>query len=122
MNTLIYDFNQSNVRKGDQTLSAGIKPVFSFDYDILNYSSVTTSPSIYQSENAEYELNDAQCAEIEEYISGITPDSTETANFESKIYLAETDWYVIRKTETGAAIPTDILVARADARAAITTE
>tara|TARA_R110000744_G_scaffold352500_1_gene458619 strand:+ start:346 stop:714 length:369 start_codon:yes stop_codon:yes gene_type:complete len=122
MNSLIYDFNQSNVRKGDQTLSAGIKPVFSFDYDSLNYSSVTTASSTYQIENADYDLTDEQCAEIEEYISGVTPDPTETTNFQSKMYLAETDWYVIRKTETGTAIPTDILVARADARAAITTE
>jgi hypothetical protein len=122
MNSLIYDFNQSNVRKGDQTLSAGIKPVFSFDYDSLNYSSVTTASSTYQIENADYDLTDEQCAEIEEYISGVTPDPTETTNFQSKMYLAETDWYVIRKTEIGTAIPTDILVARADARAAITTE
>jgi len=38
---------------------------------------------------------------------------------DSLAYLAETDWYVIRYTETGAAIPQDILDARAAARAAI---
>ena len=37
----------------------------------------------------------------------------------SLTYLANTDWYVVRKTETGKAIPQEILVARADARLAI---
>ena len=119
MNTLVYDFNQSNVRKGDQTLSAGIKPVFSFDYDSLNYSSVTTTSSKYQSENAEYELNDAQCAEIEEYISGVTPDPVTQTNMDSLMYLAETDWYITRHAETGVAVPDEITTARAAARAAI---
>ena len=31
-------------------------------------------------------------------------------------YLAETDWYVTRKAETGTAIPNDILTKRAQAR------
>jgi hypothetical protein len=34
-------------------------------------------------------------------------------------FLSQTDWYVIRNFETGAAIPQDILDARAAARAAI---
>lgn len=44
----------------------------------------------------------------------------ETATFreraEAKKYLANTDWYVTRLTETGTAIPEEVLVARADAR------
>lgn len=31
-------------------------------------------------------------------------------------YLCETDWYVVRKTETAAAVPADIEQARAEAR------
>lgn len=34
-------------------------------------------------------------------------------------YLAETDWYVVRKSETGKAIPEEILTKRQAARAAI---
>ena len=34
-------------------------------------------------------------------------------------YLADTDWYVIRRSDTGVAIPIDIDEARAAARAAI---
>jgi len=40
-------------------------------------------------------------------------------NATSAAYLASTDWYVTRNTETGVAIPDDITAARADARAAI---
>ena len=34
----------------------------------------------------------------------------------AKKYLADTDWYVTRKAETGTAIPEDILTKRAQAR------
>lgn len=40
-------------------------------------------------------------------------------NREARAYLASTDWYVIRKEETGTAIPQEILDARAAARASI---
>lgn len=40
-------------------------------------------------------------------------------NAESLTYLASTDWYVIRKQETGVDIPQDVLEQRAAARAAI---
>jgi len=35
---------------------------------------------------------------------------------EAKAYLASTDWYVIRQSETGVKIPTDILNKRKEAR------
>tara|TARA_R110002124_G_C8955298_1_gene513654 strand:- start:2326 stop:2535 length:210 start_codon:yes stop_codon:yes gene_type:complete len=38
---------------------------------------------------------------------------------ESLAYLAETDWYVTRKFETGVAIPQEILIKRQLAREAI---
>lgn len=40
-------------------------------------------------------------------------------NKTNKEYLASTDWYTIRKSETGVEIPSDILTKRAEARAAI---
>ena len=41
------------------------------------------------------------------------------ANAEARAYLAETDWYVIRKQENGQTIPSDILNRREAARAAV---
>ena len=37
-------------------------------------------------------------------------------NYAARKYLAETDWYVTRKAETGKAIPDDILTKRQEAR------
>ena len=44
----------------------------------------------------------------------------ENNNKESRQYLADTDWYSIRLTETGVAIPEDVLTKRQEARASIT--
>jgi hypothetical protein len=43
-------------------------------------------------------------------------------NVISKRYLAETDWYVSRYSETGVPVPADILLKRQEARDAITGE
>lgn len=43
-------------------------------------------------------------------------------NVISKRYLAETDWYVSRYSETGVPVPADILLKRQEARDAITEE
>lgn len=40
-------------------------------------------------------------------------------NKTNREYLASTDWYVLRKSDAGTAIPSDILTKRAAARAAI---
>ena len=41
------------------------------------------------------------------------------ANAEARAYLASTDWYVVRKAETGTEIPADILEKRQAARDAV---
>lgn len=119
MNTLLYDFNNCHVRRGDQTLSAGVKPEFSFEYQALDYNGLT---GIFRTDTADIELNDEQIQEIEDYIASVTVDSRAQLNMDSQVYLAETDWYVVRFAETGVAIPQDILDARAEARAAIVEE
>jgi len=116
MNTLLYDFNNCHVRKGEQTLSAGIKPVFSFEYQALSYDGITGG---FRNDNVDAELTTEQIQEIEDYIADITADPVTQTNMDSQIYLAETDWYVVRKFETGIDIPQDILTARAEARASI---
>ena len=116
MNTLLYDFNNCHVRKGEQTLTAGIKPVFSFEYQALSYDGITGG---FRNDNVDTELTTEQIQEIEDYIAAVTADPIAQTNMDSQMYLAETDWYVVRKFETGAAIPQDILDARAAARAAI---
>jgi len=117
MNSLNYDFQQCNIRKGDQTLSANIKPEFSFAYDELAYDSISVAK--YQYENSEYILTEAEITEVEDYIASVTPDATAQTNMESLVYLADTDWYVTRLVETGVAVPADVTTARTAARLAI---
>lgn len=47
------------------------------------------------------------------------PDPQDEINARALVYLAETDWYVIRKQETGEAIPPDVLDKRQAARKAV---
>ena len=55
----------------------------------------------------------------------LTAEAVTTAqdkvNAESLAYLASTDWYVTRFTESGVAVPADVTQARTDARLAIIT-
>mgnify|MGYP001766780143 CR=1 FL=1 len=47
-----------------------------------------------------------------------TPEQLEAqAKAEALRYLADTDWYVVRLTETGVAIPEEVSIKRAEARA-----
>jgi len=41
------------------------------------------------------------------------------SNKDARKYLADTDWYVVRKADTGKAIPSDISTKRAEARTTI---
>jgi len=47
------------------------------------------------------------------------PPTQEETNGLNREYLAETDWYLTRKFETGAAVPQDVLIKRQEAREAI---
>ena len=49
----------------------------------------------------------------------IANNLVEGDNTIARKYLAETDWYVTRKSETGKAIPDDILTKREEARAKV---
>lgn len=91
--------------------------------------------------NAVIRLSDNACipfvpgnrdyTEYQEWLSqGNTPEPAETeqekvtriqqeTNAEARVYLAQTDWYVVRLQETGAPIPQDILDKRAVARASV---
>jgi len=50
------------------------------------------------------------------------PTKQKILNDESQAYLDETDWYVIRNSETGVEIPTEVLTKRQESRVAITKE
>ena len=116
MNTLLYDYNVCHVRRGDQTFSAGIKPELSFEYEALVYDGAAGQ---YRASGADHDLTTEQILEVEQYIRSIEADATTQTNMESLQYLTETDWYVVRKFETGKAVPQEILIKRQEARDAV---
>ena len=75
--------------------------------------------------------NNSECVAVLAWIEeGNTPDPQFTdeeiadntqaeINTTNQAYLASTDWYASRKADTGEAIPSDIVTARAAARDAI---
>lgn len=55
-----------------------------------------------------------------ETVTVATPEEIQQQkNAAARAYLTSTDWYIIRKMETGTAVPDDILIARQEARADI---
>tara|TARA_R110002074_G_scaffold399766_2_gene593586 strand:+ start:446 stop:814 length:369 start_codon:yes stop_codon:yes gene_type:complete len=120
MNTLQFDHQTCEVRRADKFFSSnGFKPVFSFEYDLINYSNLDVPSARYVKDGVAIALTSEQCAELETYISTLEADPQSQTNLESQFHLLETDWYVVRKSETGASIPTHILASRAAAREAI---
>lgn len=117
MITLTYDLLECVIRIDNETLSSNIKPPFSFEYDTLNYTSITNTTSSYQRDNVDYELSAEESAEIATYIEGVEESEEETARFRASVFLRQTDWYITRLMETGQAVPVEILADRAIARA-----
>ena len=67
-----------------------------------------------------------QEAEVERHISGIVVDEELTQrmaqNHQARKILAQTDWYVVRKMETGKEIPDNIIALRMQARSNVVNE
>jgi|SaaInl8_120m_RNA_FD_contig_101_17197_length_857_multi_3_in_0_out_0_2 hypothetical protein len=61
-----------------------------------------------------------QYTQIEEAVVTFTAlNNQNIVNTTARDYLASTDWYIARKSETGTEVPSDILIKRAEARAAV---
>ena len=116
MNTFTYDLNNSFLRLGEQTLSSGLKPEFSFAYDSLRYTSVTNGTNVYTFEDVEYALSSEEISEIETYLEAVVEDTVGSTNFHARDFLKQTDWYIVRQMETGEAVPVNVLADRAEAR------
>ena len=98
-------------------LRSNARPTMSFDYDILTFTSNLKNRT-WQGEA--FELTEDEVAEVEAYITTIATDESLSDAMaqihESKKMLAGTDWYVIRKMDTGVEIPDNIKQLRARAR------
>lgn len=65
-----------------------------------------------------YPIEDSDVENVGIVLTQAQIDEAESisAKKHARQYLAETDWYVTRKAETGTAIPDDVLTKRAQAR------
>jgi len=118
MNTFIHQNGLSLIEKDGKRLEAFLKPELSFQYDDIQYHENTKG---YVLDGHWNDFTVEQMQELDSYITAQEEDPQGIINLEALSYLSSTDWYVVRKFETGAAIPQDVLIKRAEARAAIVT-
>ena len=91
----------------------------SFHWQESNDDSVEISISFEKNSDQYNELISSGCEVVLLDQAAIESGKKEAANAEHKAYLLETDWYVTRYSETGKAVPGDVLTKRAAARAAM---
>jgi len=111
--------NVSIMRDG-RHIAGPTRPVFSFEYDALQFSMNVRS---YVHAGVEVAMNEAQVAEVLHFLNHLDVSEAQSRRYAQSRqlidYLASTDWYVIRALETGVPVPQDVTEARARAREAI---
>ena len=119
----IDEFGTTGRTDSGEVLRSNTTPTFSFDYDVLTYTQNERS-RFWQLER--HKLTEEQEAEVERHISGIVVDTELTTqmaqNHQARKILAQTDWYVVRKMETGKEIPDNIISLRMQARSNVVNE
>lgn len=117
MNTFVHMNGLSLIEKDGKRLEAFIKPEFSFEYDSIQFHEQSKGFVLDDQWNA---FTPEQEQELAAYIASQNEDPVAgpqiRANIEAQMYLDQTDWYVVRKFETGKAIPQEVLVQRQEAR------
>jgi len=91
---------------------------------ILNYKTETDSFIYYSEDTLLLKVDEngqgQPCDITPEYQADIDAQlllvEQDVINHQARAYLSSTDWYVVRKAETGIEIPDGIVKARADAR------
>ena len=111
--------NVSIMRDG-RHIAGPTRPVFSFEYDALQFSMNVRS---YVHAGVEVAMNEAQIAEVLHFLNHLDVSEARSRRYAQSRqlidYLASTDWYVIRALESGVPVPQDVTEARARAREAI---
>lgn len=118
INAFQVDNFQSVARRSDGTyLRSYERPTMSFDYDVLTFTSEVKERTW---NGQPINLTEEEVTEVQAYVDSIEVDDNMTEAMttihNSRKILESTDWYVIRKMDTGAAIPDNIQEMRAYAR------
>jgi hypothetical protein len=106
--------------RANVSIAGPTRPVFSFDYDAMQFSMNVRS---YVHAGVEVIMNEAQIAEVLDFLNNLDVSEACSRRYAQSRqlidYLASTDWYVIRALECGVPVPQDVSEARARAREAI---
>lgn len=117
MDTFVHMNGLSLIEKDGKRLEAFIKPEFSFDYDSIQFHAHSKGYVLNEQWTS---FTPEQEAELTAYIQANDEDPEIgpqiRTNIEAQQYLYDTDWYVVRKFETGVAIPQEVLIKRQEAR------
>jgi len=104
----------------ERALTRNFKPVFSFEYDTISFS---TSTKEYNLGGQTHGLNETQVAEVVAFLNTVEENPLISdalkLNRDSMGYLTATDWYVVRFAETGTPVPTEVTAQRQASREAI---
>lgn len=116
----VYQNALVSIMKNNRSITGNIRPQFSFQYDGIQYS-MTAQHILLNGEV--YQMTADQQKEVDDFLETVNPSEEASRQYAENLkhlqYLRSTDWYVIRKTETGVEIPMDILESRRLAREAI---
>lgn len=112
----------SILRDDGRKVIGATRPVFSFEYDSIQFMK---SKQSYFVGNEEFGMTDVQAQEVKDWLDNlhISEQAAQILadNVKHLTLLKRTDWYVNRFVETGVPIPEDVAHARATARASIRT-
>lgn len=113
----VNEFQSILKQENGSVLRSNARPPMSFDYEVLTYTA-TDKSRFWR--GTKYDLTPEEVVEVETYINSVEADPSTTQAMteihQSKSILAATDWYVIRKLETGKEIPANISQMRETAR------
>ena len=95
--------------------TADVLPTFADDYPFVAKEIKVTPTDWYQAKFGNHIVG----GQTFDSDTGTIADTQTSLNFKNRQYLVMTDWYVLRATEGGTAVPSDITTKRAEARAAV---
>jgi len=137
---LNYDGNQTNgiifnskYTKGALFNGAEFKPKLSFEFDSMQMSEVFEIYDSVTLNNTKRVMTEQEVQEVKaiakEWVQALGQEGNpnekqkqEVKNNKARQYLNETDFYIVRFSETGKVIPKNILDKRAEARLSIIEE
>ena len=99
------------------------KAIYTAEFEIMGYTDENMDfikdSSFVPNEGDEFFTSEEITWQLSELVKFEQKNAIEAENIRLRQYLDETDWYVIRRSETDVPVPADVLQKRQEARDAI---